>query len=676
MGLAEKTSVKGPMILDTTLREGSYVTNFQFNDEDTWEIASRLDKAGVNFIEIGHGLGLGAFRHETRFSNPSQAVSDEAYMSAAADAVSIGEWGAFIIPGVGNELDIKLAADHGAGFLRVGTDITRVEQAEPFIRYAKSLGLTVFANLMKSYGLSPALAAEKGWIAEGFGADYICIVDSAGGMFPEEVRAYILAMLERCTVPVNFHGHNNLGLANSNTLEAFRSGARVLDTTLRGLGRSGGNACTEQIALSLIKLGYSTGLHIVPLLDAAEIHVDPVMRRFLQSDSLTTVSGYSRFHSSGMGEVLTVASSLDIDPRELLLSLGSDGPDSGSNESMTSIGKALKVSTGFSGHGLGSFNQLSILQLNDKDPLGSQAGFMAVAARRLAKKLGKQCALNIVQGMRNPRLSKVSKLVNSSGSAVVVSCEVYTAADAQEVVLAVDGIVDFVVLDSDLKSENSESIVNDVGSAVKLSQIIRYSDIKTWSQSVARIIQVHAQGNASALNANLIGSGHLKNAIEVELKILGVEITSGDSDFTIFCGPEASQEGQGLSSSIVIDAWLGGISESTIRKLQISGVSILRPDMHGEIQSEISGFIYLQSKYQANSKFKTKSASVSFGGVVDIAGTIVLGGTVDSPVVLGVADGKGQVTAVSELDKDTRDIVLAVRSEIFHELGKRGYGHD
>ena len=47
------------MILDCTLRDGSYVNNFQFSKDETSEISRDLDKAGFQYIEVGHGIGLG-----------------------------------------------------------------------------------------------------------------------------------------------------------------------------------------------------------------------------------------------------------------------------------------------------------------------------------------------------------------------------------------------------------------------------------------------------------------------------------------------------------------------------------------------------------------------------------------------------------------------------------------
>ena len=55
-----KTLKKNFKFLDCTLRDGSYVINFNFSKLDTKNIVSALDEVGVDFIEVGHGIGLGA----------------------------------------------------------------------------------------------------------------------------------------------------------------------------------------------------------------------------------------------------------------------------------------------------------------------------------------------------------------------------------------------------------------------------------------------------------------------------------------------------------------------------------------------------------------------------------------------------------------------------------------
>ena len=66
-------------ILDCTIRDGSYVVDFDWPLEKVVGIVSDLAANRCGFIEIGHGLGLGAERN-----HPHGAVSDEQYLREAA----------------------------------------------------------------------------------------------------------------------------------------------------------------------------------------------------------------------------------------------------------------------------------------------------------------------------------------------------------------------------------------------------------------------------------------------------------------------------------------------------------------------------------------------------------------------------------------------------------------
>ncbi|MGB8322096.1 MAG: hypothetical protein WCE52_03950, partial [Candidatus Acidiferrum sp.] len=136
-----------PDILEVTLRDGSYLIDFQFTAEDTATIASALEGVGFRWIEVGHGLGLNA----SQAGKGMAAATDEEYMEAATQALKHAKWGMFFIPGIGREEDLRLAARYGMSFIRVGTNVTETAQAEPYIALAKELGFIVSYNAMKSY---------------------------------------------------------------------------------------------------------------------------------------------------------------------------------------------------------------------------------------------------------------------------------------------------------------------------------------------------------------------------------------------------------------------------------------------------------------------------------------------------------------------------------------------
>jgi len=306
---------KNITILDCTLRDGSYAIDYQFTAEDTALIAAGLEKAGLEFIEIGHGVGMNA----SNSGKGVAAATDEEYLEAASGTLKTAKFGMFFIPGIGRKEDLKLAARYGMNFVRIGTNINEVDESAEYVELAKSLGMKVSANLMKSYALPPAEFLKQAQKSERFGADILVVVDSAGGMLPQDVIDYVSILKNNTKLPIGYHGHNNLGLAISNTLEAIKAGATVIDTSLRGMGRSAGNAQTEILVLLLGKLGYPNSIDVYKVMDVAERLLKPLMRGEQGIDSIGATSGYAQFHSSFLTTIYQVAQRHQIDPRELIV---------------------------------------------------------------------------------------------------------------------------------------------------------------------------------------------------------------------------------------------------------------------------------------------------------------------------------------------------------------------
>lgn len=303
-------------LLETTLRDGSYAINFQFTASDTALIASHLEKAGCGLIEIGHGVGL----HASKSGMGAAAETDEAYLQAAAGVLTTAKFGMFCIPGIARLEDIDMAAGYGMGFIRIGTNVTELEQSERYIARAKKHGMLVTSNFMKSYAMDPKGFAQKAQLSQKYGADALYIVDSAGGMLPWELERYFRAVQDTCDIPLAFHGHDNLGLAVGNTLHAVKLGAVMVDASLQGMGRSAGNAATEIVLVALQRMGIDPGIDVLAVMDIGEKYIRPLIRRKGLS-SLDIVAGYAQFHSSYMGVIRRYSSKYRIDPRKLIMGI-------------------------------------------------------------------------------------------------------------------------------------------------------------------------------------------------------------------------------------------------------------------------------------------------------------------------------------------------------------------
>ena len=312
--MANKTLPKKITVLDCTLRDGSYAIDYQFSQEDTARICEALEGAGVKFIEIGHGVGMNGSQNHGRAKQ-----SDEEYVKAAAEVIKKSKFGMFCIPGIARLEDLDMAASYGMGFVRVGTNVNEANQAEHFIRRAKKLRMHVSFNMMKSYALPPLEVVKQAALAASYGADVVSVVDSAGGMMPKDVREYVSVIKKKIkNIDVGFHGHNNLQLAMANSLAAVEAGATFVDATLQGIGRSVGNTQTEVLVLLLRKLGVSTGIDPLKIMDAGDRWIRPRMPIQSGIDTLSAVIGDSQFHSSFLKIVEKVAREENLDVRALI----------------------------------------------------------------------------------------------------------------------------------------------------------------------------------------------------------------------------------------------------------------------------------------------------------------------------------------------------------------------
>lgn len=242
--LAEASKVE---LLDCTLRDGSYAVGFQLDEGFVTHLLSRLNETPISKVEIGHGLGIEAERSGITPGN----IGHHRWCEIAGSTLTSKPWGMFAQPEFTRLSSIAELSKRGMSFVRIGMEPGRVAENLDYLQCATDVCDQVYLNLMKTSatpvdqllgmldGVTPAVAG-------------IYVVDSCGAMLPADVERYVSAVKERFGV-VGFHGHDNLGMANVNTITAMQAGATILDGTLNGIGRGSGNAAIESLA-GIIKI--------------------------------------------------------------------------------------------------------------------------------------------------------------------------------------------------------------------------------------------------------------------------------------------------------------------------------------------------------------------------------------------------------------------------------------
>ena len=325
-------------ILDTTLRDGSYAVNFKFSCDDVSEFVNKLEVLNMDFIEIGHGMGLNASSYEHGIA----MNSDVEYMDAARQNLDHTPFGFFCIPGIARMEDLSIAREHGVSFVRIGVNADQFSKAIDYINCAKRLGFTVMTNFMTSYLITPEEFAKNAKAAEDTGAEYVYIVDSSGGMIPEQIKRYYEATREASNIKLGFHGHNNLGLAVSNTVFCAELGFDIIDCSLQGLGRSLGNASTEMVIMTMTKMGYKFDIDIPRLLEYGYVLMSNLGTKQAYNP-LDLICGYTDFHSSNLKYIYKCCNETHVDPLRLILAYSKINRRDVDYQELCDVAKSLPI---------------------------------------------------------------------------------------------------------------------------------------------------------------------------------------------------------------------------------------------------------------------------------------------------------------------------------------------
>ncbi len=251
--------------LDTTLRDGAQSVAVSFSVDDKIRIVKLLDELGIDLIEAG---------------NPSSNVKDAVFFSEMASVKlnhsKLVAFGSTRRVGVKVEDDQMTAALLSAGTEYVTifgkswdlhvTDIlkTTLEENLAMIKetteYLVSHGRRVIfdaEHYYDGYKRNPEYAIKVIKTACAAGCEAVCLCDTNGGCFPDEIYDITKAACEAVDCPVGVHAHNDSGMAVSNSIMAVKAGAEHVQGTLNGIGERCGNANLGTIMANLqLKRGY------------------------------------------------------------------------------------------------------------------------------------------------------------------------------------------------------------------------------------------------------------------------------------------------------------------------------------------------------------------------------------------------------------------------------------
>ncbi len=306
------------IITEVALRDGSHAIAHQYTVEQVTQAAKALGEAGVPYIEVSHGDGLGGSTLQYGLSHTDEMKLIEAAVSVSGDA----KIAVLVLPGIGTVTEMKKAAELGIKMVRVGTHVTEADVSAQHISKAKEMGLETVGFLMMSHMAPVEKLVEQAKLMESYGADAVYMFDSAGALLPHQVKERVKALKEHVGVEVGFHGHNNLSLAMANTLAAIEEGATRIDGSIRCLGAGAGNTQTEVLIAVLEHMGIKTGIDLYKIMDVAEDVFAPILQTPQEITRDNLVLGYAGVYSSFLLHARRASQRFGIDSRDILIELG------------------------------------------------------------------------------------------------------------------------------------------------------------------------------------------------------------------------------------------------------------------------------------------------------------------------------------------------------------------